>query len=530
MLAFATLLDRLVLTPQRSVKLRLVTDFLHVTPDPERGWALAALTGSLSFRAAKAGLLRQLIEARVDPQLFALSYDYVGDLAETVSLMWPEKPGANRPPDLSDVIETLGAASRSAAPALVEGWLDALDASGRFALLKLVTGGLRVGLSGRLARQAMADLGGVALEAVEEVWHGQEAPYLALFAWLEGKAAAPPARQAGGFRPVMLAHPLDDGDDASISPGTHIAEWKWDGIRVQAVSEGGIRRLYTRTGEDIGAAFPDVVEALAFEGVIDGELLVHGADGAVAGFNDLQQRLNRKSVDKARMAAFPAFIRAYDLLLDGSQDLRGLPLVARRERLEALLVRSGAQGRKLDLSVQVPFGSLGDLAALRASPPDPRAEGLMLKRLDSPYMAGRPRGLWFKWKREPMVADCVLLYAQRGHGRRSSLYSDFTFGCWTPEGALVPVGKAYSGFTDAELADLDRFVRENTTERFGPVRAVKADATQGLVLEVAFEGLARSTRHKSGLAMRFPRISRIRWDKPPAQADTVAQLARFLSA
>jgi DNA ligase 1 len=525
--AFADLLERLVLTPRRSVKLALTVGFLKAQPDPERGWALAALTGSLVFPAAKASLIRELVAARVDPELFALSYDYVGDLAETAALIWPGRPGANRPPELGEVIGALQTARRADAARLVEGWLDALDAPGRFALLKLVTGGLRIGLSGGLARQALAQLGGVEVAAIEEVWHAQEPPYLALFDWLEGRMQDAPARAAGAFRPVMLAHPADEADVAEFAPDTHLAEWKWDGIRVQAVSEGGVRRLYTRTGEDISHTFPDVLPALPEGCVLDGELLVRRADGGVAGFNDLQQRLNRKSVDRRLMAAFPAFIRAYDILAAGDEDLRPLPLEARRVRLEVAL--SGADPAKLDLSPLVAFQSPQELESLRAAPPDPMAEGLMVKRRDSPYVAGRPKGLWFKWKRAAHLADCVLVYAQRGHGRRSSLYSDYTFACWSREGALVPVGKAYSGFTDAELKELDRFVRENTTERFGPVRAVKAGADFGLVLEVAFEGLARSTRHKSGLAMRFPRIHRIRWDKPAREADTVEALERLLA-
>ena len=527
MQAFAELLDRLVLSPRRSVKLALTVQFLRTVPDPERGWALAGLTGALSFPTARASLIRTLIEDRCDRDLFRLSHDYVGDLAETVALLWPARPGANRPPELSEVVERLMVAGRQETPALMSGWLDALDASGRFALLKLVTGGLRIGLSGRLARQAVAELGGVPVAAVEEVWHAQTPPYGALFDWLEGRAKAPPARVAGSFRPVMLAHPLEAGDLPGIGPSTHLAEWKWDGVRIQAVHEGGVRRLYTRTGEDISHAFPDVIEALPAGTVIDAELLVRSADGGVAGFNDLQQRLNRKRVDRKLLAAFPAFIRAYDLLAYDGADLRALPLELRRARLEAV-VADAPDPRRLDLSALVPFADAASLEALRASPPDPRAEGLMLKRRDSAYLAGRPRGPWFKWKRAAHLVDCVLVYAQRGHGRRSSLYSDFTFACWSDDGALVPVGKAYSGFTDAELVQLDRFVRENTTERFGPVRAVRAGADFGLVLEVAFEGLARSGRHKSGLAMRFPRIHRIRWDKPASQADTVRSLKRYL--
>lgn len=521
MLAFAALLDRLILTPQRSGKLRLLTDYFRATPDPDRGWALAALTGDLSFRSAKAGALRSLIAERVDPELFALSYDYVGDLAETISLLWPESPGANRAPSLSDVVEGLNEATRAAAPALIARWLDALDPAGRWALLKLVTGGLRIGVSSRLAKQALADLGGLDVSAVEEVWHGQTPPYAALFAWAAGEGPRPPARAAGAFRPVMLAHPLEEPDWPGIASDAFAAEWKWDGVRVQAAFEGAERRLYTRTSDEISAAFPDVLAGLIEGAVLDGELLVRTAEGGPAPFNDLQQRLNRKSVDRKLMEASPAFIRAYDLLSLDGEDLRAQPFAQRRARLEALLAQRPSA--RIDLSPLVAFADLEALAALRAEPPDPAIEGLMLKRWDSPYLAGRPKGPWFKWKREPFRVDCVLMYAQRGHGKRSSFYSDFTFGVWKGE-ALTPVGKAYFGFTDAELKELDRFVRANTTERFGPVRAVEPR----LVLEIAFEGLQRSARHKSGVAMRFPRIARIRWDKPAAEADRLEALEALL--
>ena len=533
MRAFATLLDRLSMTASRNAKLTLMRDHLADAPDPDRGWALAALTGALSFKAAKPAMIRQAVEGRVDPELFRLSYDYVGDLAETVALIWPAKHGANREPELSEVIDALTHAKRGEVQGLLEGWLDALDADGRWALLKLLTGGLRVGVSARLAWQAAADFGGVAVADIQEVWHAQEPPYADLFAWLEGKAERPSADAHGRFRPVMLAQPLNEETDLpKLDPAAYAAEWKWDGIRIQAVSEGGVKRLYSRTGEDISGAFPDVLEALTYEGVLDGELLVM-RDGQVASFGDLQQRLNRKTVDTKLVAANPAGVRAYDLLAAGGEDLRGLSFAERRARLEAFVAAAGSD--RIDLSPIQPFDTWADLAALRAAPPpgDPAiAEGLMLKRLDSVYEAGRPKGPWFKWKRDPHLIDAVLMYAQRGHGKRSSFYSDYTFGVWAEDAdgahVLTPVGKAYFGFTDEELKQLDKFVRDHTTDRFGPVRAVRADREFGLVLEVAFEGLQRSKRHKSGVAMRFPRISRIRWDKPSKEADELPTLERML--
>jgi DNA ligase-1 len=510
-----------------------VRDFLGATPDPDRGWALAVLTGALSFPAAKPGAIRAAVEARMDATLFAWSYDYVGDLAETVALVWPAGPGDRRAPALFEVVENLSHASRAQAQAAIEDWLDVLDATGRWALLKLITGGLRVGLSARLAKQAAADLGGVPVADLEEIWHAQSPPYLALFAWLGGRGEKPATIAPGRFRPVMLAHALDDESDfARLDPADYAAEWKWDGIRVQAVSEGGERRLYSRTGDLISAAFPDLVAALDFEGVIDGELLIL-RDGAVASFAELQRRLNRKGADAAMTAARPAGLRAYDVLMDGAEDVRALPFAERRARLEHLI--AGRGGGRIDLSPLVDFSSWEDLAVLRVDPPPGdalMAEGFMLKRWDSTYMAGRPKGQWFKWKRDPYLTDAVLMYAQRGHGRRSSFYSDFTFGVWredeTGRRSLTPVGKAYFGFTDKELKALDAYVRDHTVARFGPVRQVQADGAKGLVLEVAFEGLQRSTRHKSGLAMRFPRIHRIRWDKPASEADQLSSLERLL--
>lgn len=548
---FAELLDRLSLTASRKAKLVLLRDYLRSTPDPDRGWALAALTGDLTFSAAKPAMIRKAAEARVDPVLFGWSYDYVGDLAETVALIWPSDPDhrPNREPSLGEVVDALQGAGRQEAPRLIEGWLNALEPKGRWALLKLVTGGLRVGVSARLARTATAMMrpdtvsapptpeGGeqaavlppVDVADIEEVWHGMSAPYGDLFAWLEGRGERPSAEASGRFRPVMLATALDEATDMPrLDPTDFVAEWKWDGVRVQAVREGGVTRLYSRTGDDISAAFPDVIQALAFEGAVDGELLVV-RDGAVAPFGDLQQRLNRKTASARLMQDYPAAILAYDLLAEEEQDVRALPLTERRERLARLVAEH--TGDRLALSPLLTHATWDDLAALRADPPvGAAAEGLMLKRRDSAYVAGRPKGPWFKWKRDPHVIDAVLMYAQRGHGKRSGFYSDYTFGVWTEEGALTPVGKAYFGFTDEELKQIDKFVRDHTTDRFGPVRAVRAERDFGLVLEIAFEGLQRSTRHKSGVAMRFPRVSRIRWDKPAREADTLETVLDLLDA
>ncbi|MBB6468966.1 DNA ligase-1 [Aminobacter lissarensis] len=528
---FAELLDRLVLTPSRNGKLKLITDYFCVVEDPDRGLALAALTGEIDIASVKPAMLRQLVSERMDPVLFGYSYDYVGDLAETVSLVWPEAPGSrpNHDITLTEVVEKLQAASRSDGPAVLARLLDQAGVSARFAIIKLVTGGLRIGVSARLAKQALADFGTVDVTEIEELWHGLAPPYGELFAWLEGKAPKPEKAAKALFRPVMLSNPISDGDLEKLAPADYAAEWKWDGIRVQAVSEGGIRRLYSRTGDDVSGAFPDVVAAMDFEAALDGELLVGVPSEATGTFSALQQRLNRKTVSVKMQDRYPAFVRCYDLLQLGGEDLRGLAFIERRQRLESFIATLDPD--RFDLSPLVAFSGWEQLEKMRSTPPHPIIEGVMLKRLDSPYLAGRPKGPWFKWKRDPHTVDAVLMYAQRGHGKRSSFYSDYTFGVWSGAvGAeeLVPVGKAYFGFTDEELKQIDKFVRDNTIERFGPVRSVRADKSNGLVLEVAFEGLNRSTRHKSGVAMRFPRISRLRWDKPPAEADRIETLQALL--
>lgn len=527
MQAFAQLLDSLVYTPGRTAKLALIGRYLKDTPDPDRGWALAALTGALDLKAVKASQVRAAAEARVDPVLFALSYDFVGDLAETVALIWPEpRADADRPPPpgLTQAVDLLASASRAEAPALLAGLLDRLDAPGRFALIKLATGALRVGVSARLARTALAEAFALALDDVEEIWPALSPPYEALFAWAEGRSPRPAPAQAASFRPFMLAHPWE-GEPLDLA--AHAVEWKWDGIRVQVARAGEApARLFSRGGEEVTAAFPDVAGALGLPCVLDGELLVRGTaqGGAAASFSALQQRLNRKAPSARMLVDSPAFVRVYDLLFEGAQDLRPLPWAARRARLEALVPR--LDPARFDLSPLVEARDLEHLAEIRSQARDAAIEGLMLKRRDSPYVAGRRAGLWWKWKRAPLTADCVVMYAQRGHGKRSSFYSDYTFGCWSADGQLLPVGKAYSGITDAELAWLDRFVRTNTVARFGPVREV----AKTLVLEIAFDSIHRSARHKSGLAMRFPRIHRIRHDKPAAEADSIARLMALAGA
>ncbi|WP_193170663.1 cisplatin damage response ATP-dependent DNA ligase [Nisaea nitritireducens] len=521
---FAHLLDRLLYAPQKITKLKLMADYFIHAPDPDRGIALALLTGALDLKNAKPALIRQLVMQRVDPDLFRWSHDFVGDLAETVALIWPERATNAAPPRLGELPEQLAGLKAPEAGEQLAGWLDTLDATGRWALLKLVTGSLKVGVSARLAKAALGDAFETSVDEIEEIWHGLEAPYEPLFAWLEGRAPRPDMSNRAVFRPLMLANSLDDMELVKLPLADYAAEWKWDGLRVQLAARGSERRLYSRTGDDISAAFPDIVDFMTFEGVLDGELLVV-REGEVAPFDDLRQRLNRKRTTAKMLQQHPAHIRLYDILFDGTEDLRGLGFEARRARLEAFWGRE--QPERTDLSELIPFDSVEALEALRAGSRSAQSEGLMLKHRHSVYQAGRPAGPWFKWKRDALTADAVVMYVQRGQGRRSSFYSDYTVGAWRDgeEGAeLVPVGKACSGFTDEELKKLDKWVRDNTANRFGPVREV----TQSLVVEVAFDSVHRSSRHKSGVAMRCPRFHRIRWDKPAEEADRLESLEKLI--
>jgi DNA ligase-1 len=522
---FAALVDALVYTRSRNEKLRLIAGYLRETPDPDRGWALAALTEGLGFPAVKGGTIRSLMMERVDPVLWALSRDFVGDTAETASLLWPQPAGDGMtPPTVGEAVDSLGKMTRLSVMSELPRLLDRLDADGRYALIKLATGAMRVGVSARLAKTAFAQAFDVSVEEVEEYWHALTPPYAELFAWAAEGAPPPDTSERPLFRPFMLAHALED---TVLDLADYVAEWKWDGIRVQVVHARGETRLYSRTGDDVTGSFPEMAEALDFPAVLDGELLVRGAHqggeaGGAASFNALQQRLGRKSVSKTMLADYPAFVRLYDVLLLDGEDLRERPWTERRARLEALMAR--LPPARFDLSAVVEADHFEHLGEIRAGARDEAIEGLMLKRKDSPYVAGRRTGLWYKWKRDPLLVDCVLMYAQRGSGKRSSFYSDYTFGCWDgdpDQGAeLLPVGKAYFGFTDDELKQIDRYVRNHTVNRFGPVR----ETDRSLVFEVAFDSVHASKRHKSGLAMRFPRISRIRWDKPAHEADRMATL------
>lgn len=517
---FADLLELLALTPSRTRKIAALAQYFKDVPDPDRGLALAVLTGEMDIRNVKPALLKETVLREVDETLFAMSYDYVGDLGETIALIWPHH-GEGELPRLSVLVDLLNSTSKAAMPEIIGGLLTQAAIHERWALIKLATGALRIGVSARLAKTALAEMSGVELQAIEEVWHGIKPPYTVLFEWLEGKSERPHIDHTARFHPMMLSTPIEDADFGKLDPKDFSGEWKWDGIRVQLVLGADGVSMFSRTGDDIAASFPDVVDAARGRAVLDGELLV-GAGFEARSFNDLQQRLNRKVASGKQMQELPGFVRVYDMLFDGDEDIRTLGWQERRARLEAWFEKNPQT--RMDVSEVLPFQSWDDLGKLRQMGADDHGhEGVMIKLRTSPYVPGRPKGFWFKWKRDPNVVDAVLMYAQRGHGKRSSFYSDYTFGVWKGN-EIVPIGKAYFGFTDEELKLLDKWIRANTTAAYGPVREVKKE----LVFEVAFDSAQKSGRHKSGVALRFPRISRIRWDKPAQEAARLEDMDAFL--
>jgi DNA ligase 1 len=519
MRAFAALLDGLAFAQSPNRKMALLARYFHNTPDPDRGWGLAALTDGIPARLALRRFLVERASRSIDPLLYKLSRDYVGDTAETIALLWPQGDSEQDDLRLHTVISAMNAATPSLQAQMLGQCLDGLDTCGRRALLKLLGGRLRVGVTASLVRTCLGESFDKGVADIDGLWHALNPPYEDLFAWLEGQADKPDTQGKAVFHPVMLAHSIGEADWVKMTAGDVAAEWKWDGIRVQIAARGGDVRMFSRRGDDLARAFPEIRSSfLTLDCVVDGELLVMRA-GEIARFGDLQQRLNRQRVSARLLKANPAHVRLYDLLFDGQEDLRSHTFVVRRQRLEDW--HSKHRPPLTDLSALIPFQSFVDLKTLWSAVGRAGVEGLMLKRKLGPYRAGRADGEWFKWKRAAQTLDCVLMYAQRGSGQRSSLYCDYTFGVWcSGEGGkleLVPVGKACAAFSAMDLQQLDVWIRGHTRERFGPICAVQP----GIVLEVACDDVQPSTRHKSGVAMRFPRIHRIRWDKPAPEADTL---------
>ncbi len=505
--------------------------YLREAPPEDAAWALWCLCGGRLARVASGAELRAWVGAAGGHPdwLVEASYAHVGDLAETITLLHPEPDAlAVRAAGLDDRplhawieahLRPLARADAATREATLRAAWAGLPEDQRYLLNKLLTGALRVGVSTRAVQQAIAAMTGIDIARIAQRMLGDWAPTPAFLARLLSPAEhAEDARQP---YPFFLAAPLEGGPEALGATADWQLEWKWDGIRLQLLRREGGVALWSRGEERLDGRFPELEDAARGlpEGcVLDGELVAWDADaGAPAPFTRLQARIGRLKPGAKTLAATPVRMLAYDLLEADGVDLRARPLRARRARLEALLA-AHADPR----IAAPPLLHAADWAAAAALREDARArgvEGLMLKRADSAYGEGRRRGAWWKWKLDPLVIDAVLLYAQAGHGRRSGLHTDWTFGVWR-DGALVPVAKAYSGLDDAEMKALDAWIRAHTTERFGPVRQVQPLQ----VFELGFEGVNRSARHRSGVAVRFPRVLRWRHDKPAAEADTLEAL------
>jgi len=523
--AFAALLDKLYFTYSHLEKIETLKHFFANTPDPERGYTVAVIAGLINFQFFKRALIVELAAEKVDPYLLDLSYGYVGDLAETIALLWPGQITVVSPlPPLNQIILDVSLLTKNEILTYLHDLLNLCNEVERWALIKLGLGNLRIGVSARFIKIALAEFGRKDVQDIERIWHGLTPPFIELFAWLENKGPIPDVSKSLFFHPVMLSHPIDENELSKIGPELFSVERKFDGIRVQLVSSGIGKKLYTRTGDDISGSFPDVIAAIDKPVVLDGELVIY-KNNKILSFNELQQRFNRKNPAKKLIEELPGFVILYDILIDGTEDVRQYSFLERRAILESWFAKH--KSANMMLSEILPFNpnhSIHNLREQVIAEKDVAVEGLMIKKKDSPYIAGRPMGHWYKWKRDPLVVDAVLMYAQRGTGKRSSFYSDYTFGLWSGD-ELLPIGKAYFGFTDEELKQLDHWIRTNTVNRVGPVREVKNE----LVFEVAFDSVNLSTRHKSGYALRFPRISRIRWDKPGKEADQLTVLSSFLT-
>ena len=530
---FAALYRRLDRSTATLDKRAALVDYFREAPPEDAAWALWLLAGG-KVSGAKAKIagnaeLRAWIaeESATPPWLVDASYEQVGDLAETLTLLLDDPADADALDDapLHVWIErrlrgVAGADEATRRATVVAAWRG-LDRDARFVFNKLLTGALRVGVSQRLAQQALAELSGTDIALIAQRMLGAWTPSAAFMRMLLSPEAQPGDRTQP--YPFFLASPIEDVE-ALGAVDDWLLEWKWDGIRLQLIRRGGDVALWSRGEERLDGRFPEIERAAAAlprDAVLDGELLVwRDGDAQPAPFTALQTRIQRLKPGPKSLNEHPARMLAYDLLeLDG-EDLRAQPMALRRERLRALLhaAGDGADGR-IALSPAVEAADWAAAGALRDEARTRGVEGLMLKRLSSPYQAGRRRGDWWKWKIDPLNVDAVLLYAQAGHGRRSTLYTDYTFGLWDGE-TLVPVAKAYSGLDDAEILKLDAWIRANTLEKFGPVRSVRAHH----VFELGFEGVNRSTRHKSGVAVRFPRILRWRHDKTPQDADRIDAL------
>ncbi|MFP1630116.1 ATP-dependent DNA ligase [Zhengella sp. ZM62] len=526
---FAALFTALDQTTSTNARVAALADYFREAPEDDRLWTVALLSGRRPRRAVTATNLREWAAERagIPLWLFEEAYPVVGDLAETIALVLPE-PGQTSDESLTFWIDETRALreadDETRKAAILSAW-DRLDRTGRFLFNKLITGGFRMGVSQKLMTRALAAATGIEETALAHRIMGDWSPDTTTFERLilSGDNEAATSRPY----PFCLAHPLEAEPDSLGDVSDWLAEWKWDGIRGQLVRRDGEVFVWSRGEELVTDRFPEFAATLDFvpDGtVIDGEIMAW-RDRAALPFQALQTRIGRKTVSKRLLAETPVVMTAYDMLEQDGQDLRQMPFAERRARLEGL-VASLPGDAPLRLSPTVPATAWADLAAARDTARERGAEGLMLKKLDSPYHVGRKRGDWWKWKVDPLTVDAVMIYAQAGHGRRANLFTDFTFAVPDEHGNLVPFTKAYSGLTDAEFREITRWVRANTLERFGPVRSVPPVQ----VFEIAFEGIQASSRHKSGIALRFPRMARWRTDKPVSEINTLADLKGLLAS
>jgi len=522
---FSRLYQTLDATTSTNAKVTAMAAYFRTAEPADAAWAVHVLSGRrLKRLVGGARLRRMLVTAAGYPEWLVLaSYAEVGDLAETVALLIDRQPdGEVAVPGLAAMVEDellpLGRCDEDEQQRRIVAWWRRLERPERFLFTKLLTGALRVGVSELLLARALAEAFELPRSTIQHRLMGDWQPSAAFFRALTGPDDG--AVVLSRPYPFFLASPLEKAPETLGPPAAWLAEWKWDGIRAQLIRRGGQTFLWSRGEELITERFPEVSELAASlpDGtVLDGEL-VAWQDGVLP-FAALQRRLGRKRVGPKLLAEVPVRLLAYDCLEIGGRDIRGSAQVVRRATLEDLARRT-----PLELSPLVHFERWDELAAAREQSRGRGVEGLMLKRGDAAYEAGRRRGGWWKWKVEPYAIDAVLIYAQAGHGRRASLFTDYTFAVPDEDGELKPIAKAYSGLTDAEIRELDRWIRRNTLERFGPVRAVPAEQ----VFEISFEGIAESARHKSGLSLRFPRIRRWRRGADAASVDSLADVRRLL--
>ncbi|MBT8345571.1 MAG: ATP-dependent DNA ligase [Desulfofustis sp.] len=529
---FTRLFIRLEETNKTTDKLAALIEYFKAAPARDAAWAVTYLTGKRPRSPVNGGQIRSWVQeaANIPEWLFTESYSGVGDLAETVSLLLPD-PGKGSALGLSDWIEKrLLALAEEPDEALKHqtllSWWSELDRPGRFVLTKLLTGAWRVGVSQRLVTRALAQSLTIEADVIAHRLMGAWQPDDSFYTMLS--SADTSDADISKPYPFCLAYPLDQDPQSLGDRQEWLAEWKWDGIRGQVIKRQGQVSIWSRGEELVTARFPEIEQAaeqIADGTVVDGEILAWSTDeDSVMAFGHLQKRIGRKTVGKKLLREVPVTFMAYDLLEERGEDIRKLPFDKRRALLEEI-IGGDFSAPALRLSPLVAADSWQALDERRQQSREIHVEGFVLKHRRSPYGVGRKRGDWWKWKIEPYSVDGVLLYAQRGSGRRASLYTDYTFGIWQGD-KLVPFAKAYSGLNDIEIREVDRFVRRNTVEKFGPVRSVPPE----LVMELHFEGIRRSTRHKSGLAVRFPRIARWRKDKSADQADALETIMALLPA